>query len=42
VRGRNGHGNTGPGVPTPPPVTLFQASAICVTMVAKPNVVMAK
>ena len=27
---------------TPPPVTLCQASAICVTMVAKPSVVMAK
>ena len=30
------------GVPTPPPVTSFQASATCVTMVAKPSVVMAK
>jgi hypothetical protein len=29
-------------VPMPPPVTLFQASATWVTMVAKPSVVMAK
>jgi hypothetical protein len=29
-------------MPTPPPVTLCQASAIWVTMVAKPSVVMAK
>jgi hypothetical protein len=29
-------------VPTPPPVMSFQASATCVTMVAKPSVVMAK
>ena len=32
----------GPGTPMPPPVTLCQASAICVTMVAKPSVVIAK
>ena len=39
---RTAPGSIGPGTPTPPPVTLFQASAICVTMVAKPSVVMAK
>ena len=38
----NGFGSTGPGTPMPPPVTLCQASTICVTMVAKPSVVMAK
>ena len=38
----NGGGKIGPGTPTPPPVTLCQASAIWVTMVAKPSVVMAK
>ena len=32
----------GPATPMPPPVTLCQASAICVTMVAKPSVVIAK
>jgi hypothetical protein len=29
-------------MPTPPPVTDFQASAICVTMVDSPSVVIAK
>ena len=38
----NGAGNCGPGTPMPPPVTLCQASAICVTIVAKPSVVIAK
>src|SRR3954463_3191499 len=38
----NGGGNIGPATPTPPPVTLCQASAICVTIVAKPSVVIAK
>ena len=37
-----GAGSSGPGRPMPPPVTLCQASAICVTMVAKPSVLMAK
>jgi hypothetical protein len=38
----NGAGIAGPGRPTPPPVTPVQASATCVTMVAKPSVLMAK
>jgi hypothetical protein len=29
-------------MPIPPPVTSVQASATCVTMVAKPSVVIAK
>ena len=33
-----GRRNSGPGMPMPPPVTLCQASAIWVTMVAKPSV----
>ena len=38
----NGAGSSGPGTPMPPPVTLCQARAIWVTMVANPSVVMAK
>ena len=38
----SGSGISGPVMPMPPPVTSCQASAICVTMVAKPSVVMAK
>lgn len=37
-----GAGISGPAMPMPPPVTSCQASAIWVTIVAKPSVVMAK